>query len=214
VSFLMACMTPVASPGASAQLAASGPENRSGSRAAAERPPLPSAAETPIAHAERPVASPRMSALLSSAAPHLDDREHGELVEALTEAEEKHDLDAALLLALIDQESRFDADARGAGGTLGLMQVAPATGSHVAERHGIPWSGAATLLDPGRNVTIGAAYLAELLDVFDDVDLSLAAYNLGPGRVKQMLASGRRPQGVYAAKIRTRYDRIRKLVSH
>ena len=59
------------------------------------------------------------------------------------------------------------------------MQVMPET----AERFGVPRR---DLFDPERNAAAGTAYLAWLLERYHgDLDLTLAAYNAGPGAVQK-----------------------------
>jgi hypothetical protein len=128
---------------------------------------------------------------------------------ALVSAEQQYGLPIVSLLALIEQESRFEKRARGPSGSIGLMQLQPATAKHVAKRLGLPYRGEATLLDPVRNVHLGCAYLAELRETFGTTELALAAYNVGPGRVKQMLGRGDRPNGPYLKGLAGRAESLR-----
>ncbi|KVV41077.1 peptidoglycan N-acetylmuramoylhydrolase [Burkholderia ubonensis] len=85
------------------------------------------------------------------------------------------DLDARLLHAMIETESRYNADARSPKGAVGLMQVMPATGRRF---------GFTNLADPDTNVRAGATYLKWLLKTFDDdLELAVAGYNAGEGAV-------------------------------
>lgn len=120
-------------------------------------------------------------------------------------ASEQHGLDPLVVLSLIAQESRFDPRARGRHGALGLMQIRPFVARDVARRHGIPWQGKSTLLDPAHNVAIGTAYLGEILRQFDDLELALTGYNMGPYRLQRMLARGAQPKGEYVGRILTHY---------
>jgi Transglycosylase SLT domain/Sel1 repeat len=80
-------------------------------------------------------------------------------------------LDANLLLALVDVESRFNPRARSPKNARGLMQLMPAT----ARRFEVE-----DIWDPFENLRGGMAYLRSLLDQYQgDLDLSLAAYNAG-----------------------------------
>jgi soluble lytic murein transglycosylase len=55
----------------------------------------------------------------------------------------------------------------------------------------VPWDENAYLNDPAYNKLIGIAYMSEQLRKYDgDVARALAAYNAGPGRVDEALASG------------------------
>jgi soluble lytic murein transglycosylase len=88
---------------------------------------------------------------------------------------------ASLVLAIMRQESNFDASVVSPAGARGLMQVLPATARTVA-------AGPADLFDPGANTKIGSAYLQRLLDQFGAPALAAAAYNAGPNRVRAWLA--------------------------
>ena len=88
-------------------------------------------------------------------------------------------LDPALVLAVVETESGELADAVSPRGAVGLMQVLPGT---VLEL-GLPDT--ANPADPRQNLDAGCHYLASLLESFGgDVELSLAAYNAGPGAVR------------------------------
>jgi soluble lytic murein transglycosylase len=64
------------------------------------------------------------------------------------------------------------------------MQILPATGSALAARHGLGDFDASQLLDPATNVTLGTAYLRELLDRYSgNLPRALAAYNAGEAAV-------------------------------
>lgn len=92
------------------------------------------------------------------------------------------------LYAIARQESALNATVRSPAGALGLMQVMPATAELTARKAGIPYRGSADLLDPSTNVVIGSRYMRMMLDQFQQNRiLAAAAYNAGPGRVKQWL---------------------------
>lgn len=84
-------------------------------------------------------------------------------------------VDPELLLRMMYQESRGRADAVSPKGARGLMQLMPGT----AEMLGVDPD------DPLQNVRGGARYLRMMLDEFGTVPLALAAYNAGPGRVRE-----------------------------
>lgn len=93
------------------------------------------------------------------------------------------------LYAITRQESVFNAGIKSPAGAVGLMQVMPATAQHTAQRGGIAYRGAHDLLNPTTNVTIGSHYMRMVLNDFgDNRILAAAAYNAGPGRVRQWLA--------------------------
>jgi len=112
-------------------------------------------------------------------------------------AQARHnDLPMPLLFAVARQESAFRADALSPAGARGLMQLMPATATEVAQRHGIPYRGPQQLLDPAVNIQLGTRYYRDMLRRFQDNRiLATAAYNAGPGRVRQWLerSGGRLP---------------------
>lgn len=129
-------------------------------------------------------------AMIDEKIAYLDDATRAELSETLYVQSRLHRVDPLLTLAVIRQESYWDTRAESFVGALGLMQVRPFVGKAVAERLGIAWEGPQTLTDPIRNVKIGVAYLAEMRRLYQNNELALAAYNLGPYRLKGILAGG------------------------
>jgi hypothetical protein len=150
----------------------------------------------------------RVHQILEERAPNLEDADRQRVIDAIFTAQQEHGFDPSLLLALMQVESGFNPTARSSQGAIGLMQVLPFTGQLTARELGIEWRGKSTLLDPEQNIRIGAAYLARMNETFRDLDLSLAAYNVGPGRVQDILDAGRRPTGVYARKVQSRQAEI------
>jgi soluble lytic murein transglycosylase len=101
----------------------------------------------------------------------------------------------ALSLAVMRQESSFDSATVSPVGARGLMQLMPATAAQVARRLGIHPSVPALTGDPGYNMRLGTAYLADLLDSFDgSVPMAVAAYNAGPNRVADWVAMNGDPR--------------------
>ena len=99
-------------------------------------------------------------------------------------------LDAALLAAVIYQESKFDADARSASGAVGLMQLLPDTARGIAIRTGGTRFRVDDLYDPDINVRYGCWYLHHLLEKYADEETALAAYNAGQDNVDRWLRRG------------------------
>lgn len=87
----------------------------------------------------------------------------------------RHGIDGRLIAALVWAESNFRADAVSRAGALGLSQLMPGT----AQGLGVDPR------DPIQNLEGGTRYLRTQLDRFGRVDLALAAYNAGPGRVER-----------------------------
>ena len=90
-------------------------------------------------------------------------------------------LDPLLLAALIQQESRWDADAVSIAGAMGLTQVIPPTADAIAAELGAAGFAVDDLFRPAVAIRFGAFYLGAQLERFGDVHHALAAYNGGPG---------------------------------
>lgn len=144
---------------------------------------------------------PLLLQILEKRARRIPAGERAEMVDALLAANEDHLLDPFLILGVIEQESRFKPDAIGPHGSIGLMQVRPFVGKDVARRIGMEWRGYETLLDPSSNLRLGIAYLNQMLEMYGDEDLALAAYNMGPYRLRRMLRRGGFPRGTYSGKV-------------
>jgi soluble lytic murein transglycosylase-like protein len=92
-------------------------------------------------------------------------------------AASSHDMEAALLRAVIVVESGFDERAVSRAGAQGLMQLMPAT----AKQYGV-----SDAFDPSQNVQAGAQHLRGLIDRYgNDLELALAAYNAGEDAVER-----------------------------
>lgn len=97
-------------------------------------------------------------------------------------------VEQALLLALTRQESEFAWQAASHAGARGLMQVMPATGKMLARRAGVAYSLRRLGEDPEYNASLGALYLGGLIEDFGgSYVLAIAAYNAGPGRVREWI---------------------------
>jgi hypothetical protein len=88
--------------------------------------------------------------------------------------------------AVMQAESAGDPRAVSRAGAIGLMQIMPATWAELRARH----SFGADVFDPRDNILAGAAYLREMYDRFGSPGF-LAAYNAGPARYAEHLATGR-----------------------
>ena len=100
----------------------------------------------------------------------------------------RRDLHSSWVFAITRQESAFMADARSHAGAMGLMQLMPATAKETARKFGIPLASPQLALNPDTNIQLGAAYLSQVYGQFNgNRVLASAAYNAGPGRVRQWL---------------------------
>ena len=102
------------------------------------------------------------------------------------------DIDPYSVAALIRQESEFNPGAHSRANAYGLMQLIPATGRMMGRQTGIRVASTTTLLNPSVNIQLGTQYLRGQLNNWDgDWVQTLAAYNAGPGRVREWLTWNR-----------------------
>jgi peptidoglycan hydrolase CwlO-like protein len=109
-------------------------------------------------------------------------------------------LDGRLLAAVVWTESNFTPTAVSHAGAIGMAQLMPGTAAGLGVD---PW-------DPVQNLAGGARYLRTQVARFGSVELGLAAYNAGPGRVE---AAGGIPNitetQLYVLRVLERYERLR-----
>ncbi|HWD58640.1 MAG TPA: lytic transglycosylase domain-containing protein [Stellaceae bacterium] len=102
----------------------------------------------------------------------------------------------ALLLAIVRTESAFDQDAMSGVGARGLMQLMPGTAQLISKQLQLPYSVDRLTSDGIYNLTLGRAYIEKLLEDFGgSYPLAIAAYNAGPGRIRQWLHDYGDPRG-------------------
>lgn len=121
----------------------------------------------------------------------------------ILEASRKHGVDPRLVAAVAARESAFNPNALSAVGASGIMQLMPETAKFL---------GVTNPLDARESVFGGARYLRTLLDTYrGDLDLTLAAYNAGPGAVQRYngVPPFRETQA-YVKSIRAAYERAVK----
>ena len=110
------------------------------------------------------------------------------------DAASRHNLDPALIMAVIKKESSFRANARGEHGEYGLMQITPAAARDWGRRHKRRIGSHGMLFQPELNIEIGSWYLAQGMrdwkDHRDTEVLALAQYNAGPKRARKWARSG------------------------
>ena len=104
-------------------------------------------------------------------------------------------IEAPLVQAIIRQESAFNLRAISHAGARGLMQLMPRTASRVASKIRLRYVLKKLTEDKAYNLQIGQAYLADLLREFDNsYNLTLAAYNAGPARVRRWIKANGDPR--------------------
>jgi len=104
----------------------------------------------------------------------------------VAEASRRYGIPAAWIRAVMQAESVGDVHATSPVGAMGLMQIMPDTWTELRRRYHLgddPY-------DPHDNIMAGVAYLQELRDRYGSPGF-LAAYNAGPARWEDHLATGR-----------------------
>ena len=97
-----------------------------------------------------------------------------EIIRAMRRESRKHGLPLAFVDAIIKTESNYNQAAMSNKGAVGLMQLMPDT----AKKLGVDPH------DAIQNIQGGTRYLKQLHDMFDDWELTAAAYNAGPKNVR------------------------------
>ena len=111
--------------------------------------------------------------------------EHYELIEKYSE---EYGLDPAMVCALIQAESGFNADATSPKGAKGLMQLMDDTASWIAPQIPIENFNVFRIKEPELNIRLGCWYLGYLNKRFNgDLTLMVAAYNAGSGNIDKWL---------------------------
>jgi soluble lytic murein transglycosylase len=109
--------------------------------------------------------------------------EHEDIIRQ--QAKEKG-VDAALIAAVIDTESKFIAEAESGAGARGLMQVTPEAAKDIARHSGATSFHTSDLSNPEINIKYGTFLLAERIAEYEgNVAAALASYNAGPGPVEK-----------------------------
>lgn len=104
----------------------------------------------------------------------------------IAEAAERFAIPPAWIRAVMRIESNGNVKAVSPKGAVGLMQIMPGTYAELRERYDL----GADSTDPHDSILAGAAYLREMHDRFGASGF-LAAYNVGPARYDEHLATGR-----------------------
>lgn len=102
-----------------------------------------------------------------------------ELVFLFKRAAIDYNIDEKILIAVAHKESTFNVNAKGSSGSLGLMQVMPATGAG----YGLSKD---QLLDAKTSINFGAMYLSQRIGAYQgDLVKGFSAYNQGSGAVNR-----------------------------
>lgn len=99
---------------------------------------------------------------------------------------EERGIDPAIIIAMIERESRFRPSIKGDHGrSYGLMQIQPKWHQKRANELGCP-----DLLNPYHNVTVGIDLLGDLIETGGSLEWALMAYNGGAAYANRLAARG------------------------
>jgi soluble lytic murein transglycosylase-like protein len=121
------------------------------------------------------------------------------LAERVRDAATTFQVPAALILAVIENESSYNPRAKSSADCRGLMQVHPNTAKRVARTLGF---------HSVDNVVLGTAYLATLFATYRRWDHALTAFNKGPGTFRRQNYE----VSAYARKVMKRYRLLNSLL--
>jgi hypothetical protein len=122
----------------------------------------------------------------ATAKPIATELQRGPFAAFVLEASQRFGIPAAWIHAVMRAESFGDVSAISPKGAMGLMQIMPETWAALRRRYGL----GANPYDAHDNILAGAAYLRELHDRYG-IPGFLAAYNAGPARWEDHVATGR-----------------------
>lgn len=150
--------------------------------------------------------------LVKQSLPSKYDDKAFEIARAVIVEANHHRMDPLFLLAVIATESRFNLDAKGRHGEIGLMQVLPVTAKWLAPQAGL--SRDFDLREPAVNIRLGATYLARLRTTFKHKgNRYIGAYNMGVANVYRLLKAKTEPT-IYSTRVLGNYSQIYHSVSH
>ncbi|MFN7253521.1 MAG: peptidoglycan DD-metalloendopeptidase family protein [Anaerobacillus sp.] len=130
----------------------------------------------------------------------------GDYMEIVMMAAEMYGVDAALIAAMIQQESGWNPNARSPMGASGLMQIMPFNWASL---------GITDPFDPYQNIMGGTRYIKSCYDRYlGDLPRTLACYNAGPNAVERALgydgSSGYRETLDYVRKVSSYYEQYKR----
>jgi len=106
-------------------------------------------------------------------------------------------IEKALALAIIRQESEFDTYALSPAGAMGLMQLMYKTAKQMGHEVHTKITKEALYNSPELNVKLGSYYISKLVDRYDgSYILAIASYNAGPNNVDRWIKAYGDPRGL------------------
>jgi soluble lytic murein transglycosylase len=149
----------------------------------------------------------RVTAYIRDENVELKGKELRIISEMVYKESKRYKIDYRLVLALMKIESNFRCEAVSRKGARGLLQVNPSLARHISEDAGIKWRGAKTLHEPETNIRIGVHFFSRLIGDFQNTNMALHAYHVGPTRLREILTKNEIPRNHYLNLVLDEYDR-------
>ena len=106
------------------------------------------------------------------------------------ETSDRYGVDPFIILSIMREESRFDAQARSQAGALGLMQMMPQTAYAIDKKVNLNIKSHDHIFDIKANINLGSYYITSLLKEFGSLPPAIAAYNAGEEVVRKWQKAG------------------------
>jgi len=142
----------------------------------------------------------------------LNDSELKTIAEIVYDESSKKQVDYRLVLAIMKIESNFRQDAVSKKGARGLLQVKPSLARYIAQDVGVHWKGDTTLDEPEKNIKIGVHFFSQLIEDFENINMALHAYNIGPTRLRGLVTDKKKPEKRFLNLVLDEYDRNKSVL--
>jgi soluble lytic murein transglycosylase len=143
---------------------------------------------------------------------NLNDSELKTIAEIVYDESSKKQVDYRLVLAIMKIESNFRQDAVSKKGARGLLQVKPSLARYIAQDVGVHWKGDTTLDEPEKNIKIGVHFFSQLIEDFENINMALHAYNIGPTRLRGLVTDKKKPEKRFLNLVLDEYDRNKSVL--
>jgi soluble lytic murein transglycosylase len=137
----------------------------------------------------------------------LNEDELKTIAEIVFKESSKKKVDYRLVLAIMKIESNFRQEAVSRKGARGLLQVKPSLAKYIAQDVGVDWRGDASLDEPENNIKIGVHFFSQLIDDFENINMALHAYHVGPTKLRAIVTDKKKPHKRFLNLVLDEYDR-------
>lgn len=169
-----------------------------------------------VAVKPRPRELIKVYSIIKAHRPDVSEAETWRVAEVVWEECAKRKIDPLLVLALIQVESGFQYAAVSPMGARGIMQIMPDTARSLTHSVGYEYGirpaafRPEALDDPLLNIRLGVYYLHGLKTQFQDLNLTLSAYNFGPAELQNRLDNNLDHSSDFAVLVLDAYQRYQQ----